>query len=175
MTAATQTVARAFLVATGHYDSAKEAAMNEVPYKKWNESIDELAQRLRGKQFGELIFYHVKRQSLPKVREALMGTIEFLPPPLQQASEEWIDVNNVYGRSAQFWKTDCAEILLSTIERGRKFLASRGIANDDDVLLNLFQITVLNFAYTVHSEPQSKAFIQKSLGMGFFRRLVCWI
>lgn len=149
--------------------------MNEVPYKKWNESIDELAQSFRGRRFGELVFHHVKRQPLAQVIDGVTGTTEFLPPALRQATEEWIDINNVYGKSAEFWRTDCAEVLSSIIDRGRKFSASRGVAVDEDVLLNLFQIVVLSFAYTVHREPQSKAFIQKALGMGLFRRLVGWI
>lgn len=161
------------------WDQAKVAisniqptAMSEVPYKKWDQSIDELAQGFRGRRFGELILHHVKRQTFSNVTDGLNGTVGFLPPELQRATEEWIDVNNAYATSAAFWQSDCADVLLSIVEHGEKFAASRGVAADEDTLLNLFQIIALNFAYTLHSEPKSKAFVQKALGMGFFRRLV---
>lgn len=41
----------------------------------------------------------------------------------------------------------------------------------DDKLFSMFQIIVLNFAYGAHKHPQSEAFIQQSVGIGFMRRL----
>src|SRR5262249_56203646 len=42
--------------------------------KDWPVSVDEFAQSLRGRRFGELVLYHVKRQSASYVANASMGT-----------------------------------------------------------------------------------------------------
>jgi hypothetical protein len=138
--------------------------------EKWPVSVDEFVQGLRGKRFGELVLYHVKRYSLSHVANDLMGTILFLPKQLQGLSEEWINMNNQYGRDEGFWRSDCGEVCLSIIERAKQFSSKIGTQVDNNTLLNLFQIVLLTFAYTAHLEPSSKAFIRKAVGIGVLRR-----
>jgi hypothetical protein len=140
------------------------------PSEDWTVSIDELAQGFRGRRFGELVLYHVKRQSLSEITKGVMWTISLLPEPLQGLSEEWIDLNNQYGLNEEFWRSDCGDVCLSIIERAKQFSSTAGTKADRNTLLNLFQIVVLSFAYTAHREQSSKAFIQKAIGMGFLRR-----
>ena len=138
--------------------------------ENWPVSVDDLVQGLRGKRFGELVLHHVKRKSLSHVIDALMQTIFLLPKQLQGSSEEWIDINNQYGRDEAFWQSDCGEVCLSIIERAKHFSTKFGVRVDNNTLFNLFQIIVLTFAYTAHREPSSKAFIQKAVGIGALRR-----
>jgi hypothetical protein len=52
--------------------------------------------------------------------------------------------------------------------KARKKLADGGCIDPaDEDLFCMFQIIVLNFAYCAFKYPSSKAFIQKSIGMGF--------
>jgi hypothetical protein len=126
---------------------------------------DELAQQYRGRPFGELILYHVNRESLQQVTEELFRAIEFLPNELQQVRQYWVDVNNPYALREEFWKSDCGDVLLSIVGRAETFSASHGINADDDTLLNLFDIVVLAFAYTAHSDNRAKEFVQRSVGI----------
>jgi hypothetical protein len=144
--------------------------MAERPSENWPVSTAELAQGFRGRRFGELVLYHVKRESLSQIVAALMHTISLLPQQLQRVSEEWIDTNNHLGLNEQFWQSDCGEVCLSILERAKQHSSRNGVQADNDTLLNLFQIVVLSFAYTAHREPSSKAFIQKAIGIGFLRR-----
>ena len=144
--------------------------MAENQSENWPVSVDEFAQGLRGRRFGELVLYHVKRCSASHVVNALMGTISLLPKQLQGPSEEWIDINNQYGLDEAFWRSDCGEVYLSIIERAKQFSSKIGTQADNNTLLNLFQIVVLNFAYTAYRDPSSKAFIQKAIGIGALRR-----
>jgi hypothetical protein len=138
--------------------------------ENWPVSVDELVQGLRGKRFGELVLHHVKIKSASQVMDALMHTISLLPKQLQGPSEEWIDINNQYGRDEAFWRSDCGEVRLSIIERAKQFLSKIGTQADNNTLLNLFQIVVLTLTYTAYREPSSKAFIQRAIGMGGSRR-----
>jgi hypothetical protein len=126
---------------------------------------DELAQRYRGRPFGELILYHVNRESLQQVTEELFRAIESLPNVLRSARQNWIDLNNSYALREEFWKSDVGDVLLSIVNRAKAFSASHGINADDDTLLSLFDIVVLAFAYTAHSDKRAKEFIQRSIGI----------
>ena len=126
---------------------------------------NELAQQYRGRPFGELILYHVSRQSLQHVTEELFRAIEFLPNELQRVRQNWIDFNNSYALREEFWKSDCGDVLLSIVGRAKAFSANHGINADDDTLLNLFDIVVLAFAYTAHGDKRAKKFIQRSIGI----------
>ena len=147
----------------------EQARSQNAPYEKWTVSPVELAQGFHGRQFGELVLYHVKRGSLSQSTKAILDTNSFLPKELQQVSQEWIDINNQYALNEKFWQTDCGDVLLSITDRAKAFSAAHGINADNVTLLNLFQIVVLTFAYTAHCEPRSKAFIQKSIDMGLIR------
>lgn len=118
--------------------------------------------------------HHVKTQSLRQTKAGLFSTIGFLPAELQRECENWIDLNNSYGLHEEFWRSDCGDVLLSITDRAKNFSSSHGISADDGTLLNLFQVVVLSFAYTAHSEKRSKEFIQRSIGIenvSLFRRL----
>jgi hypothetical protein len=126
---------------------------------------DELAQRYRGRPFGELILYHVTRESLQQLTEELFRAIEFLPNELQRVRQNWIDLNNSYALREEFWNSDCGDVLLSIVGRAKAFSVNHGINADDDMLLNLFDIVVFTFAYTAHSDKRAKEFIQRSVGI----------
>ena len=81
----------------------------------------ELAQQYRGRPFGELILYHVTRESLQQVTEELFRAIAFLPDELQRARQNWIDLNNSYALREEFWTSDCGDVLLSIVDRAKAF------------------------------------------------------
>src|SRR5437764_1122706 len=81
--------------------------------ENWSVSVEQLAQGFHGRRFGELVLYHVKRESVLQIIAALMHTRSLLPKPLHGLCEEWIDMNNQYGLNETFWRSDCGEVCLS--------------------------------------------------------------
>ena len=133
--------------------------------------INSLARQFTGRKFGELVLEHHRKMDLATNAAALQGAIEELPHSVKPHAESWIDEIAPRGVDPSFWRKDCGTVLLEICDTARRKLASDAIRATDDQLLAMFQIIVLNFAYGAHKHPQSKAFIQQSVGMGFLRRL----
>jgi hypothetical protein len=133
--------------------------------------INSFSHQLAGKKFGELVLHHYKKQNYTEIVAALMGTIQELPESARSCAESWIDEIAPFGKNPSFWQRDCDEIFLEICNRARQKLATYSIDASDDILFKMFQIIVLNFGYTAHKHPQSKAFIQQSIGMGFLKRV----
>ena len=133
--------------------------------------LSDLSKQFAGRKLGELVLQYAPPQSSKFVIEALQGTINKLPSEAKTSVESWIDEISPMGKNPSFWKRDCGEAFLFICTRGRERLASLKIKDTEDDIFHMFQIIVLNFAYGCHKHPQSKAFIQKSIGIGFFRRL----
>ena len=133
--------------------------------------INSLSQQFTGRKFGELVLHHIKKQDFPTIVAALQGTIEELPQSARASVESWIDEIAPFGADPTFWQKDCGEVFLEICGRARQKLDSHSVRATDDQLLSMFNIIVLNFAYGAHKHPGTKAFIQKSIGIGFLRRL----
>jgi hypothetical protein len=131
-----------------------------------------LEQQFKGRTFGELILHHVVEQDYETVVKGMFATIAKLPSEMAPAVESWIDAVAPLGKDPAFWQRDCGAVFREICLRGRQKLADCGVsrASDEDVLW-MFQIIVLNFAYGAHKHAGTKAFIQKSIGFGFLRRL----
>lgn len=133
--------------------------------------LTSFSQQLAGRKFGELVIHHYKKQDYSTIVAALKGTIQELPEKAQQCVESWIDEIAPYGKDPSFWQRDCGELFIEICNLARQKIATYMVNVTDDHLFSMFQIIVLNFAYGAHKHPQSKAFIQKSIGVGFLRRM----
>jgi len=136
-----------------------------------NIDLKMLQQQFQGRLFGELILQHFKQASLQDASKAFMGTFNLLPVSAQELVEGWIDEISMQGKKEEFWRRDCGEALKYITEKAKGRLSSAGIQPTENDLFNMFQIIVLNFACTLHKMPQSRAFVQKAIGMSFIRRL----
>ncbi len=133
--------------------------------------LESLRKQFEGRLFGELVLHHRKHTSLQNTVAALQGVISELPEAAQQLVESWIDDMSTDVRSESFWKQDCANSFTNITNAAENKLRDAGISPTTDDLFNMFQIIILNFAYSAYQHPQSKAFIQKSVGVGFFGRI----
>ncbi len=133
--------------------------------------LKSLAKQFEGRKFGELILYHYKNQ---KFKTTISALIEIRAEILKNPGfnlEEWLDENCIQGINSLFWSRDCGEVLNEILEKAQIKLKNLNIKPTEDLLFNLFQIIILNFVYGIFKHPPSKAFIQKSIGFRFFRRL----
>lgn len=133
--------------------------------------LSALRNQFAGRRFGELVLHHRKQTDLQTTVEALQGVIAELPASARPLVETWIDEMSTDVRSEAFWKQDCAGAFATITEAAGERLRSAGVNPSTDDVFNMFQIIVLNFAYSTHQHPQSKAFIQKALGVGFLGRI----
>jgi hypothetical protein len=134
--------------------------------------LAQLAEQFRGRRFGELVLHHVRQKNLAETLGGLKGTTGQLPSEAAINVKSWIDEVAPMGANEAFWRRDCSEVFKEVCELARHRLSAFGIDGTDDDIFNMFQMIVLNFAYGIHRHPQSKAFIQKALGIGFLRRLI---
>lgn len=136
--------------------------------------INSLSQQFTGRKFGELVLYHYNKQEFETIITALLGTIEELPESVIPHVDSWIDEINSFGAEPSFWKKDCGEVFIDICNRARQKLQSLSVCATEDQIFNMFNIIVLNFAYNAHKSPETKAFIQQSIGIGFLRRLLSY-
>ncbi|MCX6224518.1 MAG: hypothetical protein NTV01_07160 [Bacteroidia bacterium] len=125
--------------------------------------IDQIKQQFRGRKFGELILHHRKVTDMQTTVKSLQGTIQELPNSVQPLMESWFDEMNLNVRSEQFWQQDCGDAFVMITNTAEAKLRAVGVQPTNDDLFNMFQIIVLNFAYSTHRYPKSKAFIQKAI------------
>lgn len=141
------------------------------PLLRIHMDLTALAQQFSGRKFGELVLHQCRQSNLARTIAALQGTIEELPPAARPCVESWIDKMNPAALDADFWRMDCGDVFLDVCLRARQELEGFIHHPSDDHVFNMFQIILLNFAYAAHKDPKSKAFVQKSVGVGFFGRL----
>lgn len=135
-------------------------------------NLQNLQNQFRGRKLGELVLYHLRSQSDNALIQALQGSIRQLPLAFQQEEiEGLIDECNkkVYDKS--FWEQDCADSIVSIANKARKGFQQCNLSPSDDDLFNVFNILILNYAYSAQVQPEMKKFIKKSVNTGFFARL----
>jgi hypothetical protein len=132
--------------------------------------VEDLRQQFEGARFGELVLQHYRQFDLQHITKAVLGTKELLPQAIQGILESWIDQFEPQSRTEKFWSRDCGEALSDICKAATLRLTQVGEVTSDENVFNMFQIVVLNFAYTCHKHESSRMFIQKALGHGLFRR-----
>ena len=133
--------------------------------------LSALAEQFAGRKFGELVLNQCRQNNLQGTIAALQGTIEELPSAARPCVEGWIDKLNPSALNPAFWSEDCGAVFQDICTLARAELRPLIQNPTDENVFRMFQIILLNFAYAIHRDPQSKAMVQKSIGAGFFGRL----
>ena len=133
--------------------------------------LQALSAQFAGRKFGELVLHHFKSMKQQAVVPALSGNIESLPASAKPLVESWIDEVTTFGTDAAFWQSDAGQTFTVICNAAHKRLTDAGVPATADDVFAMFQIVLLNFVYGLHKHPQSKAFIQQSMGIGFLRRM----
>jgi hypothetical protein len=132
--------------------------------------LENLKQPFKGARFGELVLQHYCQFDAQHITTAFLGTKDLLPQPVQNKLEAWIDEFGPKSRTTEFWVRDCSETLADICGAAGQQLSQSGATATDENLFNMFQLLVLNFAYSCHKHESNRMFIQKALGQGLFRR-----
>ncbi|WP_165797295.1 hypothetical protein [Solimonas fluminis] len=122
-------------------------------------NLTELRNQFSGKRFCELIQHHLARQNQRERVAGLQGTIAILPEAVRGLSEGFIDRWNGRVYNQDFWQQDTADVFDEIIADARRLLGPLGFATDDEAAFNLFNIVVLNYAYSAHDQPKMREFM----------------
>lgn len=125
-----------------------------------NINIVELEKGFRGKPFNKLIEAHINKQNEVGLYNVSCGLKTHLPLQVQSSIEGFIDVWNESVYSKEFWITDTAEIFISIVNSATEVLKNSWVEDvDDEMLFSMFQIVVLNYAYTAVNQTEMQKFL----------------
>ena len=134
-------------------------------------SVDQLAEQFGGRKFGELVLHHIDKQSFKQIVLAIQGTIKSLPVQLRNEIEGLIDSANPMAFEKEFWSDDCGKILRFITSMVEKQLQEKEVKFSEENVFDVFNIIVLNYAYSAHKDLRMKKFIKSSIGNGLFGRI----
>ncbi len=123
--------------------------------------IVELEKGFRGKSFNKLIEAHINKHNERQLYNASQGTMNLLPVQAKPAIEGFIDMWNERVYSKEIWFSDTGEIFLDIVNSSVEVLKGYGVENiDDEMLFNMFQVIVLNYAYSAVNQPKMQEFME---------------
>lgn len=122
-------------------------------------NLSELRAGFEGRPFSRLIDHHLNRQSQDQRIQGINGTVAMLPEDTRGLVEGFIDRWNLRAYDRAFWQTDTASVFDEMTEDAKKVFFDMGLSADDDMLFNMFNIVVLNYAYSVYDQPKMREFI----------------
>lgn len=121
--------------------------------------LRELEAQFRGTRFSELVKHHLGRQTQRERIDGLQETIALLPDAARGIAEGFIDRWNVRAYDQGFWQQDTANVFDEIVADARSTLRPLGLETDDEVVFNLFNIVVLNYAYSAYDQPKMRKFM----------------
>jgi hypothetical protein len=122
-------------------------------------NLSELRTGFKGRPFSQLIGHHLNRQSQDQRIQGINGTIAMLPEKARGLVEGFIDRWNLRAYDRTLWQTDTASVFDEITEDARNVLSDIGLAADDDMLFNMFNIVVLSYAYSAYDQPKMREFM----------------
>lgn len=146
-----------------------QIGLNIVSHQRQSDSmksinLPELRAQFAGMRFSELVQHHLRRQSQHERVERLQGTIALLPEVARGVAERFIDRWNTHAYDEGFWQRDTSGVFDDIIADARTALRPLGIEADDEAAFNLFNIIVMNYAYSAYDQPKMREFMRISGG-----------
>jgi len=123
-------------------------------------SIEQLRSQFKGKPFYRLVEHYLKKEKRTKeLKEAVLETMDLLPPSARYLSVAFIERWNERSYEKEFWQKDTSKVFSEIVEDARAALAWVDASTDDETLFNMFQIVALSYAYSASDQPNMREFI----------------
>ena len=119
----------------------------------------ELRAGYKGSPFSQLIEHHLNRQNQDKRIQSCNGHKAMLSDEAGELAEDFIDRWNLRAHDQSFWQTDAASILDEITQDAKNILSEKDLPIDDEILLNFFNIVVLNYASSAYDQPKMREFM----------------
>jgi hypothetical protein len=121
--------------------------------------LEVLRASFKGKPLCRLVEHHLKRQSQTERIQGIQGTIAMLPQQAQSVAEDFIDRWNLHAYDQSFWQKDAASVFEEIVDDARSVLSEAGLPLDDETLFNMFNIIMVNYAYSAYDQPKIREFL----------------
>jgi hypothetical protein len=97
--------------------------------------------------FKALVDYYVKEYSAGQIANQLCDVMDGLVTPAQHEAAQWtIDAMSNAATERAFWKQDCVQVLSDIRSAAVSYFARQREESSDEVLFDIVQAVVLNFA-----------------------------
>ena len=101
----------------------------------------------------------MKKEIPAYFQNAIIGNINELPMDVRTFVEGFIDMWNNMAYDRSFWQDDASVVFGYILSEAKKLLDNNNAESNDKILFHMFQIIVLNFAYTAEKQPKMRKFI----------------
>jgi hypothetical protein len=123
-------------------------------------NIEQLRAQFKAKPFYRLVEHYLRKEKRTKeLKEAVLATMDLLPPSARYLSVAFIERWNERSYEKEFWQKDTSKVFSEIVEDARAALAWVDSPTDDETLFNMFQIVVLSYAYSASDQPNMREFI----------------
>jgi len=122
-------------------------------------NLSKLKAGFEGRPFSQLIDHILNRQSQDQRIQSINETIAMPPEEARGLVEGFIDRWNLRAYDRAFWRTNTASVFDEITEGAKNILSDTGLAIDDDMLFNMFNIVVLSYAYSAYDQPKMREFM----------------
>ncbi|MFZ1557410.1 MAG: hypothetical protein WAT38_14605 [Nitrospira sp.] len=122
-------------------------------------NLPDLRAQFAGTRLRELVQHHLRRQSQRRRIDGLQATINLLPEVARGVAEGFIDRWNAHVYDQEFWERDTSEVFDDIIADARTVLRPLDLETDDEAAFNLFNIVVMNYAYSAYDQPKMREFM----------------
>ena len=122
-------------------------------------NLPDLRAQFAGTRLRELVQHHLRRQSQRRRIDGLQATINLLPEVARGVAEGFIDRWNAHVYDQEFWERDTSDVFDDIIADARTVLRPLDLETDDEAAFNLFNIVVMNYAYSAYDQPKMREFM----------------
>lgn len=101
----------------------------------------------KNQTFKALIEYYVRKYSAGQIANQLCDVMDGFSSPVQAEAAQWtIDAVRNMAEDRAFWKQDCLQALSDIRSAAISYFERQKVAAADEVLFDIVQAVVLNFA-----------------------------
>ncbi len=112
-----------------------------------------LGDQFKNRTFKALIEYYAKQYSPGQIANQLCDVMDGMSTPVQAEATQWtIDAARSMAEDRNFWKRDCVHVLGDIRSAAASYFERQRIDPTDDVLFDIVQAVVLDFAFSPREE-----------------------
>ena len=141
-------------------------------------NLDKLREQFEGKPFYLLVETHMKKhKNKENIWFASQATLGLLPASVRKLANSFIDfwIQPDFVYNPEFWQSDSSSIFSEVLKTARNTLSLQNAPTDDATLFYMFQLVVLNYAYSGVDQPEMRKFMKQgnvnSDSPSFWKRL----
>ena len=107
----------------------------------------------KNRTFRALVEYYAKNYSPGQIANQLCDVMDGMATPVQTEAAQWtIDAARAMSEDRSFWKRDCVHVLGDIKSAAVSYFERQKVEPPDEVLFDIVQAVVLDFAFSPREE-----------------------